>query len=173
VGTGGCEVDAAARGFLDDAGADLEQAQPERCELGLGQRPDGGNGIANAEYQPIGAGVQNQPDLIGDRALARGAVRGELRLVHLDQVLGLASGTVDVLVEVAGISGERGDDVAGVKAARGGFQAGDDTALALPRFGAVGEAGKGAHPVGPGLGAANLEIVGNDVGQGVQDRVAG
>ena len=77
------------------------------------------SGVAQGEHQPIGAGVQDQPELIGEGALAGGPVRGELPLVQLDQVLGLASGAVDIFVEMAGLAGERGDDVAGVEAGWG------------------------------------------------------
>ena len=42
VGAGRGEVDADAGGFLDDAGADLEHAQPEGCGLGTGERRGGG-----------------------------------------------------------------------------------------------------------------------------------
>ena len=79
--------------------------------------------------------MQDQPELVGERALTGGAVRGELALVQLDQVLGLAAGAVDSFVEMAGLAAERGDDVAGVEAARGRLQPGDDTAFALPGSG--------------------------------------
>ena len=49
--------------------------------------------------------------------------------MQLDQVLGLAAGTVDIFVGMAGLADERGDDVAGVEAARGGLQPGDDPTL--------------------------------------------
>lgn len=84
-------MDADAGGLLDDAGADLEQAQPEGGELGVGERHRTGDGAAQGEHQPVGCGVQDQPDLVGERALAGGSVRGELALVQLDQVLGLAA----------------------------------------------------------------------------------
>ena len=48
--------------------------------------------------------MQDETDLIGDGALARGAVGGQLGLVHLDQVLGLAADAVDVLLEMPGLS---------------------------------------------------------------------
>ena len=41
--------------------------------------------------------------------------------MQLDEVLGLAAGAVDIFIEMAGVSAERGDDVAGVEAARGGL----------------------------------------------------
>ena len=49
--------------------------------------------------------------LVGERALAGGAVRGKLALVQLDQVLGLAAGAVDIFVEMASLAVERGDDI--------------------------------------------------------------
>ena len=94
IRTGRSEVDADAGGLLDDAGADLEQALPEGGELGPGERHPAGHGVAQGEHQPIGRGVQDQPELVGERALTGGAVRGELALVQLDQVLGLAAGAV-------------------------------------------------------------------------------
>ena len=69
----------------------------------------------------MGRGVQDQPDLIGERAAAGGSVRGELVLVQLDEVLGLAAGAVDNFEEMAALGVERGDDVAGVEATRGRF----------------------------------------------------
>ena len=65
------------------------------------------------------------------------------------------------------------DDVAGVEAARGGLQPGDDPAFAPPGAGGVGEGGEGPHPVCAGLGPAHLEIVGHLVCEGVQRAIAG
>ena len=58
-----------------------------------------GDGIAHGERQPGGGGVQHEPRLIGQRRAARGPVRGELRLVQLDQVLGLAAGAIGAVIE--------------------------------------------------------------------------
>ena len=80
-----CLIGGAARqvdfdlGFhLDDAGGGLDQAQPQRVELG--DAP--GRGLrhqrAQTPQQPIGAGVQEQPELIGGGLGARGAVGGEM-----------------------------------------------------------------------------------------------
>ena len=101
-------MDADARGLLDHAGADLEQAVAEGCELGPVERHPARHGIAEREHQPVGRGVEDQPELVGGRALAGGAVGGELDLVLLDKVLGLAAGAVDPFVEMAGLrSGRR------------------------------------------------------------------
>jgi hypothetical protein len=44
--------------------------------------------------------VQDEAHLIGERRAAAGAVGGELTLVHLDQVLGLAARTIEGVVSV-------------------------------------------------------------------------
>ena len=119
VRTGRSEVDADAGGLLDDAGGDLEQAQPDGRELGPGEILPPGHGIAQSEHQPVGRAVQDEPELVGERALAGGAVGGELDLVQLDQIFCLSAGAVDGFVEVAGLAAKRGDDVAGVEAPRG------------------------------------------------------
>ena len=101
VRTGRSEVDVDAGGPLDDAGSDLEQARPEGTELGPGERHPSRHGIAQGEHQPVGRGVQDEAELVGDRALAGGPVGGELALVQLDEVLGLAAGAVDIFIEMA------------------------------------------------------------------------
>ena len=156
-------MDADAGGLLDYAGADLEKAFPEGCELGSGERHPAGHGIAQGEHEPVGRGVLDEAELVGDRALAGGPVGGELALVQLDQVLGLAASAIDSFVEMAGVSAERGDDVAGVEAARGRLQPGGDPAFAAPGPGGVGEGGEAPHPVRAGLGAARPEVVGDIV----------
>ena len=83
--------------------------------------------------------MQDEAELVGDRALAGGPVGGELALVQLDEVLGLAAGAVDIFIEMARLSAERGNDVAGVEAPRGGLQPGDDPAFAVSRTGGVVE----------------------------------
>ena len=79
--------------------------------------------------------MQDEAELVGDRALAGGPVRGELALVQLDEVLGLAAGAVNIFIEMAGVSAERGDDVAGVEAARACLQPGRRPVFGGPRTG--------------------------------------
>jgi hypothetical protein len=67
--------------------------------------------------------VQDETELIGAGAAAGGAVGGELGLVQLDEVLGLAARAI--VVEVLGRTLEGGDDVARIEAAGGGFAPGD------------------------------------------------
>jgi len=68
--------------------------------------------------QPVGGGVDQQAELIGRRAGAGGTVGGQMQLVRLDQVFGLAALAVDALVEPARRAGEVGDDEAAVAALR-------------------------------------------------------
>ncbi len=58
IRVGGGEVDSDAGGLFDDAGADLEQPQPEGAELSLGERTGGRDGVAKAQHQPVGSGME-------------------------------------------------------------------------------------------------------------------
>ena len=58
-------------------------------------QPSGAACGAERKHQPVGGGVQHQHERVGERALAGGAVGGEVGLVLLDEVLGLAAGAVD------------------------------------------------------------------------------
>ena len=84
-GTCGGERKANAAGGLDDTGGDLQETKTQRCELGSGQFPGFGNGVAHGQHQPISGGVENEADLIGARRTAAGAAGGELRLMQLDR----------------------------------------------------------------------------------------
>ena len=101
--------------------------------------------------------MQDEAELVGERALAGGPVGGELDLVLLDQVFRLSARAVQGLVEMAGLAGEGGNDVARVEAARGRLQPGDDPAFPAPGAGGVGEGGEAPHPVRARLGAAHLD----------------
>jgi hypothetical protein len=66
-GPGGGEGQANAAAHFDDAGGDLEEFEAQRGERRLGQVARGGNGVADGEHQPIGGGVENEADLVGER----------------------------------------------------------------------------------------------------------
>ncbi len=115
VRAGGGECDADTAGGFADAGTDLEEPYAQGGELGLGQSMGPRDGVADGEHQPVGGGVQDQAHLVGQRRAARGPVAFELSLLHLDQVLGLAAGTVDHVIDVLGRSLRQvGDDETGV-----------------------------------------------------------
>src|SRR5260221_2498482 len=101
VGFGTCrgERKADAAGGLDDTGGDFQETKTQRRELGSGQFPGFGNGVAHSKHQPISGGVENETDLIGECRTAAWAIRGELCLMQLDQVLGLAARAIQAVVD--------------------------------------------------------------------------
>ena len=67
LGTGGGEGEAdAVRGF-NDAGGDLQQAQPQRRALRRGEVARPGDGVAHGQHQPVGGGVEHEAHLVGQR----------------------------------------------------------------------------------------------------------
>src|ERR1700676_4482566 len=75
----------AARGF-DDTGGDFQETKTQRRELGSGQFPGFGNGVANGKHQPISSGVENEADWVAERRTTGRAIGGGLRLMLLDRV---------------------------------------------------------------------------------------
>jgi hypothetical protein len=92
-------------GGLDDTDAEFQQAQADGDKLGSGERLGLWDDVANGEDQPISSGVEDQPHLVGARSAAIGAVRSELGLVQLDQVLGLTTRAIERLADVPGGAG--------------------------------------------------------------------
>ena len=86
----------------------------------MGIAPEGplGRQAAQGVEQPIGGGVDQEPELVGGSAAAGGAVGGEMQLVRLDQIFSLAAGAVELVVEPARRAGDVGDDEAAVGALR-------------------------------------------------------
>ena len=60
----------AAHAFLD-TDRDFDEPQPQGRELGLGQIADRRDGVADGEQEPVGGGVKDEPDLVGDGAIDR------------------------------------------------------------------------------------------------------
>ena len=72
---------------------------------------------AQGAQQDIGHRIEPQAQLVGAHRGRRGAIRIEVELALLDPVLHLATGAVDLLVEILGlalVSPQRGDDKARV-----------------------------------------------------------
>ena len=97
VGFGTCrgERKTNAAGGLDDTGGDFQETKTQRCELGSGQFPDFGNGVAHGQHQPISGGVENEADLIGERRTVIGLTksyigRGEETEAHINEALRLS-----------------------------------------------------------------------------------
>ena len=75
LGMTGREGQAHGSGGFDDASGDFEQTKAQGHVLGLGQIALFGNGVSDGQHQPIGAGVQDEPNLIGDSGTAGRAIR--------------------------------------------------------------------------------------------------
>src|ERR1700694_6014245 len=135
VGFGTCRGERkanAARG-LDDTGSDFQETKTQRRELGSGQFPGFGNGVAHGQHQPISGGVEHEADLVGKRRTAAGGIGGELCFMQLDQILGLAARAIQAVVDPLGRADiEAGDDEADVEAERGRLNTGDGTPFAIP-----------------------------------------
>src|ERR1043165_9636798 len=58
-----------------------------RDRLGVGQ------------HQSVGGGMDQQPELVGHPFVAGFAVGGEVQFVRLNQVLGLSSGAINLVIE--------------------------------------------------------------------------
>ena len=102
---------------LDDAGGDLEQAEAQGVELGMAPGRSRRQCGAQGPHQPVGAGVQEEPELIGGGAGARSPIGRQVALSRFDVVLGLAAGAVELFVDrLATATGEVGDDETSVAA---------------------------------------------------------
>lgn len=102
IETGGGEGQVDAGGDLDDAGGDLEQREAQHGELRRSQIARFRNGVADGEHQPVGGGVKDEANLVGERRAARRAIGGKLGLVQLDEILRLAARTIEAFVQPLG-----------------------------------------------------------------------
>lgn len=138
IGNAGRQMDLDPGFHLDDAGGTFDQAQPEGVELG---DPPGGaprHQRPQAPEQPVGAGVEEQPELVGGGLGARGAIGSEMRFPGLDMVFRLTAPAVEILVQrSAATMAEVGDDKAGIGSLITGLDAGDDAADPAPTAGGI------------------------------------
>ena len=140
IGRAAWQMDLDLGFHLDDASGGLDQAQPERVELG--DPPGGGLGHQRpqAPQQPVGAGVQEQPELVGGGLETRGTVGDEVSFPGLDVIFRLSAPAIEVLVEgTSAAEAEVGDDEAGIGAVAAGLDAGDGPADPAPAAGGVKE----------------------------------
>lgn len=73
LGKGGGEGQADARDDFEDAGAELEEPEPQRGELGVAEMIGFGTASRRVENQPVCGGVQDERTwlAIGERQLVR------------------------------------------------------------------------------------------------------
>ena len=95
--------------------------------------------------EPVGTDVQEQPELVGLPARARGLVRAREAFHVLDQVLGIATCAEHLLVERLAPTFEAGDDEADVGSKSGRLDSGDELARAAPLARPIGKLVEAAH----------------------------
>jgi hypothetical protein len=106
--------------------------------------------------------VENEADLVSERRTATGAIGGELRLVQLDQILGLAARAIQAVVDPLGRADiEAGNDEADVEAELGRLNTGDGSPFAIPRLGLVECLGIAAQNSQVLDGASRADVVGD------------
>ena len=122
--------------FLDAYG-DFEEGPAQGFEGRLAPARTPRRGLAQAVQQPVGAGMQEEPELVGLPTMARRTVGFRIELVILDHVLNPAPGAVDFLVQKLSPAGQIGHDEADVGALRCRLDAGDDPAFARQQNAAI------------------------------------
>jgi hypothetical protein len=77
--------------------------------------------------------MEHETDLVGVRRTATGAIGGELCLMQLDQILGLAARAIQAVVDPLGRADiEAGDDETDVEAELRRLNTGDGAPFAIP-----------------------------------------
>ena len=89
---------------LDNAGSDFDEPQAQRVELRDAPHLTLWHRHAQAPHEPVGAGMQEQPELVGRGLAAGGAVGRQMHLLGLDVVFRLAASPVDILVKYTGVA---------------------------------------------------------------------
>ena len=100
--------------------------------------------------------------MIGERRTAAGAIGGELRLMQLDQVFGLAARAIQTVVDPLGRAEiEVGDDEADVEAEPSGLNTGDGSPFVIPGLGLVACLGIAAQNSQVLDGASRANVIGD------------
>ena len=97
---------------------DFDKREANGVELCVAPERVLGCEAAQGVQQPVGGGMDEEPELVYLGAAAGGAVGSKVELVSFDQILGLASCAIELVVEPARRAGDVGDDKAAVCALR-------------------------------------------------------
>ena len=136
----GQDVGRCTRSYLDDAGGDFDEAQAQGVELSAPPHRARRHRVAQAPHQPVGAGVQEQPKLIGGGLSAGGAIRARCVLKDLMWFSAWPRRQIDILVERPRVAfAQIGDDETRIGPLRADFDPGDDPLDPAPALGAVEE----------------------------------
>ena len=130
---------------LLDADGNLHERAPDGLEGGAAPARALRCRTAQRMQQPVGAHVQEEPELVGLPARAGGLVGSRPALHVLDQVLGVAARAEHLLVERLAAPFEVGDDEAHVSAHGRRLDACDELARPAPLAGPVGQLMEAAH----------------------------
>jgi hypothetical protein len=131
------QCDAYAGFQLPDAHGDLQErasksfkscAAPSRVPWGC---------AAQFQQQPVGTGVQKQPELVGLPAMAGSAVGFGVEFVFLDQVFHFTPSAIDLFIKMFAAPAQVGDDEAHICSLSGSLDAGNDKAFLRPASGPV------------------------------------
>src|SRR6478736_2220421 len=111
---------------------------------------------------PITGRMEHETDLVGERRTATGAIGGELRLMQLDQILGLAARAIQAVVDPLGRADiEACDDEADVEAEHRRLNTGDGAPFAIPGPCLVARLGIAAQNRQVLDGASGADVVGD------------
>src|ERR671913_231767 len=126
---------------LDHTRGDLDEAKAQGVELRYAPWRAFGHQRAQAPHQPIRAGMQKQPELVGGCLGAGGTIGSQVRLPRLDVMFRVAAPAIDVFIKDTSVSGRQArDDEAGVCSVGAGLNAGDDALDPAPaRISVVGQ----------------------------------
>ena len=104
--------------------------------------------------------MEHETDLVGERRTATGAIGGELRLMQLDQILGLAARAIQAVVDPLGRADiEAGDDETDVEAELRRLNTGDGAPFAIPGLCLVARLGIAAQNRQVLDGASRADVV--------------
>lgn len=98
--------------------------------------------VAQQPKQAKGGGVEQQPELIGQEAMATQAIGLDIQFQFLDAVFHIAPEYVDVVIDKLGVAAQVGDHEALIGAQVGIFHFGDDPAGLGPGVRLVAEGGE-------------------------------
>src|SRR5690349_12474648 len=115
-----------------DQRADLQELQANRADLRLCQFGAGQAGATQRFNQHVSQRAEQQPELVGHKIVATGAVGKQAKLLLFDAVLDLAASTVRLLVKLLAIACQSSGDEAGIFSFFRVLDAGDDAALFVP-----------------------------------------
>src|SRR6266478_6251420 len=115
VGKGRCHREFDPADADANLGANFEQLQADGAACGVGEASRGQGDAAQRVDKNIGHGGQPKPQLVGAHGAGGGSVGEQIELTFLDAIFHLAAGTIELLVERAGlmlVGLQRGDDEA-------------------------------------------------------------